>query len=387
MSNSRPLAAWMVMIVTFSPWRALVIVHDQADMLEEGAERFIFLHRAGELGEVFEAAGAFGRAVGLEHRGVAALVEHDAGELGMGQLARHLPPAGDVGDEIAEAAARLRGQLVAVEQGRGGEQQRLLRGAGVAVDGGDRLVAEAALGRVDDALEGEVVGRLGDQAEVGEGVADLGALVEAEAADDLVGEADRDEALLELAGLELGADEDGDVVEASRPSCMCDSISSPTRRASSGPSQTPMTRTFSPSPASVHRVLPRRPALWAMRPSAAARMWRGRAVILLEPDDLRAGEVLLEAQDVGDLGAAPGIDRLVVVADAAEVAARLGEQLQPFVLGLVGVLIFVDEDVAEAVAIGFEHVGVGAEDDQHVEQQVAEVAGVQGASAAPDSAA
>ena len=94
----------------------LVIVHDQADMLEEGAERFIFFHRARELGEVFEAAGAFGRAVGLEHRGVAALVEHDPGELGMRKLARHLPPAGDVGDEIAEAAARLRRQLVAVEQ-------------------------------------------------------------------------------------------------------------------------------------------------------------------------------------------------------------------------------------------------------------------------------
>ena len=105
---------------------------------------------------------------------------------------------------------------------------------------------------------------------------------------------------------------------------------------------------------------------------------RGRAVILLEPDDLRAGEVLFEAKDVGDLGAAPGIDRLVVVADAAEVAARLGEQLQPFVLALVGVLIFVDEEIAEAVAIGVEHVGVRAEDDQHVEQQVAEVAGVQG---------
>ena len=79
---------------------------------------------------------------------------------------------------------------------------------------------------------------------------------------------------------------------------------------------------------------------------------RGRAVILLEPDDLRAGEVLFEAQDVGDLGPAPGIDRLVVVADAAEVAARLGEQFQPVILGCVGVLIFVDEDVEEALAIG-----------------------------------
>ena len=99
---------------------------------------------------------------------------------------------------------------------RGGEQQRLLGRAGEGVDVGDRLVAEAALGLVDDPLEGEVVGRLGDQAEVGERVADLGALVEAEAADDLVGEADGDEALLELAGLELGADEDRAVVERCR---------------------------------------------------------------------------------------------------------------------------------------------------------------------------
>ena len=132
---------------------------------------------------------------------------------GCGKLARHLPPAGDVGDEIAEAAARLRSELVAVEQSRGGEQQRLLGGARVTMDGRDGLVAESALGLVDDPLEREVVGGLDDQAQVGDGVADLGALVKAEAADDLVGQADRDEALFELAGLELGADEDRDIVE------------------------------------------------------------------------------------------------------------------------------------------------------------------------------
>ena len=77
----------------------------------------------------------------------------------------------------------------------------------------------------------------------------------------------------------------------------------------------------------------------------------GRAVILLEADDLRAREILLEAQDVGDLGAAPGIDRLVVVADAADVLALLREQAEPEILGLVGVLIFVDEDVFEALLI------------------------------------
>src|SRR6185312_10784436 len=47
-------------------------------------------------------------------------------------------------------------------------------------------------------------------------------------------------------------------------------------------------------------------------------------VIALEPDDLGAGKVVLEAQDVVDLGAAPAVDRLVVVADAADVLERAG---------------------------------------------------------------
>ena len=77
---------------------------------------------------------------------------------------------------------------------------------------------------------------------------------------------------------------------------------------------------------------------------------RRRAVVLLEPDDLRAGEIALEAQDVADLGAAPAIDRLVVVADAAEIAMLLRQQPQPQILRDVGVLVLVDQDVAEAVA-------------------------------------
>ena len=45
----------------------------------------------------------------------------------------------------------------------------------------------------------------------------------------------------------------------------------------------------------------------------------GGAVIALEPDHGGAGKIVLEAQNVVDLGAAPAVDRLVVVADAADV--------------------------------------------------------------------
>jgi hypothetical protein len=76
----------------------------------------------------------------------------------------------------------------------------------------------------------------------------------------------------------------------------------------------------------------------------------GRAVVALQLDDLGAGKILLEAQDVVDLGAAPAIDRLVVVADAADVLAALGRWAAAAATctGRVGVLILVDQDIAEA---------------------------------------
>ena len=51
----------------------------------------------------------------------------------------------------------------------------------------------------------------------------------------------------------------------------------------------------------------------------------GGAVVLVEHDHLGVGIVLLELQDVADVGAAPGVDALVGVADHAEVAV-LGRQ-------------------------------------------------------------
>ena len=53
--------------------------------------------------------------------------------------------------------------------------------------------------------------------QIGERVADLLALVEARTADDPIGQAERDEAILELAHLERGAHQDGDLVERVRP--------------------------------------------------------------------------------------------------------------------------------------------------------------------------
>ena len=76
-----------------------------------------------------------------------------------------------------------------------------------------------------------------------------------------------------------------------------------------------------------------------------------RAVVLLEQDDARAREVALEVEDVADVGGAPRVDRLVGVADDADVAVAGGEQLRQLVLGDVRVLELVDEDVLVAVLV------------------------------------
>jgi hypothetical protein len=118
----------------------------------------------------------------------------------------------------------------------------------------------------------------------------------------------------------------------------------------------------------------------AIRPEAAPRIcgWSDSSA---PADHLGAGEILFKAQDVGHFGAAPGIDRLVVVAHHADVLVHLRQQAQPQVLHRVGVLIFVHHDIAEAVLPAFQHIAVLAEDRQHVQQQIAEIAGVDRAQA------
>ena len=88
----------------------------------------------------------------------------------------------------------------------------------------------------------------------------------------------------------------------------------------------------------------------------------GGAVVALQPDHLRAGEILLEAEDVADLGAAPAVDRLIVVADAADAVMRLRQQPEPQILRDVGVLILVHQQVAEALLVVGQHVLVAREE-------------------------
>ena len=99
----------------------------------------------------------------------------------------------------------------------------------------------------------------------------------------------------------------------------------------------------------------------------------GRAVVLLQYDDLGLGEVGLEALQVADVRAAPRVDRLVGVAYYAQVAVKLADLPGDGILGDVGVLKLVDHEVYVALLVApcdLRHV---PEQGVDLDQQVVEV--------------
>ena len=103
----------------------------------------------------------------------------------------------------------------------------------------------------------------------------------------------------------------------------------------------------------------------------------GRAVILLQPNNLGPRKVLFKPQDVADFGAAPAIDRLIVISNATDVLVPPGQEAQPEVLRDVGVLIFVDKDEPEPALVLLQQVIVGLKYRHHMQQQVTEIDSVQ----------
>jgi len=113
-----------------------------------------------------------------------------------------------------------------------------------------------------------------------------------------------------------------------------------------------------PSPPSVHRFLAEPRGVVADECVGGFQDVAGGAVVLLQLDDPGAGEILLEAQDVLDLGAAPGVDGLVVVTHHEGDAVRAGQHAHRGILDGVGVLELVHQDVAETAPVVCQQVRV-----------------------------
>ena len=237
-------------------------------------------------------------------------------------------------------------------------------------------VADAAARLVDDALEGEIVGGLVDQAQIGERVAHLLAFVEAQAPQHAIGQAQLDEAFLEFAGLEAGADQDRDLAQGRAAALQGLDLLADLARLLLAVPDAADADLVADLAVGMQRLA--EPALvMGDQPRGGGQDMAGGAVVALEADDPGAGKIALEAQDVAHLRPAPAIDRLVVVADAAEVAPALGQEAQPQILRDIAVLILVHQDVAELLLILGQHLRLLGEERQIVQQQIAEIAGVQ----------
>ena len=323
-------------------------------------------------------------------------------------------PALERGEQIAQRAARLGLELIAVDHGarRRGERDTPL--ARMRVQDLDRGFSQTALGHVHDALECEVVAGGMDDAKISERIADLLALVETRAAKHPVGQAQGDEAILELAHLKRGAHQNGDLVQGMRHAGAVVAR----KRLDLLPDHA---RLLFRIPTRGHLHLVSRLVLGAQRLAKSALVVSnkmgsrrenvsGRAVVAFQPNDLGAGKVVLEAQDIVDFGAAPAIDGLVVIPDAADVLQRadgclrreggvlllvlplpacgervgvrgttraLPQQSQPEILGDVGVLILVHQNVSKPPLILAQHLRLLAKKPDAPQQQVAEVGRVE----------
>ena len=99
----------------------------------------------------------------------------------------------------------------------------------------------------------------------------------------------------------------------------------------------------------------------------------GRAVVTLKFEQPRVRIALLESEDITYIRSAEGVDRLRVVAHYADVILRFGELFDDEVLGIVGVLILIDEDVLEDVLIVMERARILVEEQAEVGQQVVKI--------------
>ncbi len=222
---------------------------------------------------------------------------------------------------------------------------------------------------------------LATRRQVGQRVLDLGALVEARAADHLVGDRVAPELFLEHARLGVRAVEHGDVVGGEgpgRPLAPHTLVEQLADLAGDEPRLGVLVGHFDDADRCAHAA--RGPQVLALAAAVVGdhgvrhvEDLRGRAVVLLEADHLGVGVVALELEDVADVGAAPRVDRLVVVAHHGEVAALAGQQVRDAVLGVVGVLVFVDHDVAEGAPVVLEPVGEELEQVDRLHEQVVEV--------------
>lgn len=269
---------------------------------------------------------------------------------------------------------------VAVEVGEvvGEVGEAEAEGAGEGADFFEGGGADAFGGALEDAAEAVAVVGIADEAEVGDGVADFGAVEEAELFGEEVGDAGFDEGFRDVHGSVVAAGEDGDVAPGALVfSAEGDGAAGePVGFGGGGLGFVELD-----GGAGFGRV-----AFEGAGDGAGALVDDGAAdfedafggaVVADEVDFADGGEFgTKDIEDFAGVRVAPFVDGLVDIAEEGEVAGGAGEGGEDGVFGEVGVLDLVDLDPAEAVLPAGEGEAVFAEQEADHGDEVGEVDGV-----------
>ena len=352
-------------------------------MFQEPLQAVELFQRLDQFLEVLQPPRRLGRLVVLPHGGIARLVQDHLGQTDVIDIGaqRFGMPTRHPFDKGAQLACRATAGLALRHHGARRLQQWQTQGARGALDVLHSLFAKTPLGRVGHPFKGQIVVGADGQPEIGHGVANLHAFIEPGAADHAIRQADGQEPVLEGAHLVAGADENRHVVKAVRlqmpgaPLQRLDLLADPARLFLAVPmaDQAHLLAALLLGPQGLAQTV----AVLVDQATGGGQDMGGRAVVLLQPHHRGTGKVLFKPQDIAHLGAAPAIDRLVIIAHAADVAMRLRQQAQPQVLGDIGILILVHQNVPEPPLVLLQHVRVGLEDGHDMQQKVAEIGGVQ----------
>ena len=293
---------------------------------------------------------------------------HQVSGLGAGEAAQDAPDPGQFLQRAGRAAdGQAFEQVVAFEDFAWAHQLVV----GELEDQAERALADAAFRSFGHPGKSGAIRAIDHQLEIGEQVFDLGPVIEAEATDDAVGNTASAQAVFKDARLGVGAIEDCEVLPLAVVAL---------HALDRGRYRIALVELV------VDREQRERLALGivgadglvlaqgvvADHALGGTQDHLGRAIILFEQDFFTVGEIFLERQDVGDVGTAPAVDRLVGIAGRADVAA-FAKQADELVLDLVGVLVLVDEQVGKARDPTFAQLGITFEGDDRAHQQIIKV--------------
>ena len=263
-----------------------------------------------------------------------------------------------VAAKFVQAAQRLGAQHAAQRAREQGLEQADLAAAGKAAELRERLVADAAFRCGDGAQKSRVVVVVDPETKPAAQVLDFGTVEKAGAARDLVRNVGLAQGFLERLGLVVGAVQHGKVPQflKLRPTG-ADATGAQALDARHGAFGFVV---FAVGIDYAHRlafaqvtpqVLREQLGVGADHVVGGTQDGTGGAVVLFQLDDLERGEVQRQAFEVVQRGAAPAVDRLVIIAHRRKtrLSGRLAadQQLEHFVLRGIGVLVFIDQHMAD----------------------------------------